>query len=80
LKWVAIVTGGAGGIGTCIATAYAKAGANVVIVSRKLENLEKVAAEIRALGRESLAIAADVCIPEQVDNLMSVFRSRSITW
>jgi len=67
---VAIVTGGAGGIGTCIASAYAKAGAKVVIVSRKLENLEKVAAEIKSLGGESIAIATDVCIPEQVENMV----------
>ncbi len=67
---VAVVTGGAGGIGTCIALAYAKAGASVVVVSRKLENLEKVAAEIRALGGEALAIATDVCVPEQVDNMV----------
>ncbi|HUV44912.1 MAG TPA: glucose 1-dehydrogenase [Dehalococcoidales bacterium] len=67
---IAIVTGGAGGIGTCIALQYAKAGANVVAVSRNQENLDKVAAEIKALGRESLAIATDVCIPEQVDNMV----------
>ena len=67
---IAIVTGGAGGIGTCIASAYAKAGANVVVVSRKKENLDKVSAEIRALGRESMAIATDVCVPEQVDNMV----------
>jgi len=67
---IAIVTGGAGGIGTCIASEYARAGASVVIVSRKKENLDKVAAEIKALGRESMAIATDVCVPEQVDNMV----------
>jgi len=67
---VAIVTGGAGGIGTAIAMAYAKAGAKVVVASRKKENLDKVVADIKALGRESLAVATDVCIPEQVDNMV----------
>lgn len=67
---IAIVTGGAGGIGSRIAREYAKAGAHVVVASRNQENLDKVAVEIRALGRESLAIATDVTIPEQVDNMV----------
>ena len=67
---IAIVTGGAGGIGERIALEYAKAGANVVVASRNQENLDRVAAEIKALGRESLAIATDVCVPEQVDNMV----------
>jgi len=67
---IAIVTGGAGGIGTCIALAYARAGANVVVASRNKGNLDKVAAEIKSLGRESLAVATDICIPEQVDNMV----------
>ena len=67
---VAIVTGGAGGIGSSIAMEYAKAGANVVVASRNREKLDKVAAEIKALGRESLAIATDVTVPEQVDNMV----------
>ena len=67
---VAIITGGGTGIGKGIALEYAKAGAHVVVASRKQENLDKAAAEIKALGRESLAIATDVRVPEQVDNLV----------
>jgi len=67
---IAIVTGGATGIGKCISLAYAEAGANVVVASRKQENLDKAASEIKAVGRESLAIATDVTVPEQVDNLI----------
>jgi gluconate 5-dehydrogenase len=67
---IAIVTGGAGGIGTRIALEYAKSGAHVVVASRNQEKLEKVATKIKALGRESLAIATDVCVPEQVDNMV----------
>jgi len=67
---VVLITGGSSGIGKCIALTYAKAGANVVVASRKQENLDKVAEEIRALGRESLAISTDVKIPEQVDNMV----------
>ncbi len=67
---IAIVTGGGKGIGKGIALELARAGANVVVASRTQENLEKVAAEIKALGRESLVVPTDICIPEQVDNMV----------
>ncbi len=67
---IAIVTGGGTGIGKAIALEFAKVGANVVVASRKQENLDKVAAEIKALGRESLAIATDIRVPEQVGNMV----------
>ena len=57
---VAIVTGGGTGIGRSIALEFAEFGADVVVSSRKLENLKKVADEVKALGRQSLAIVADV--------------------
>jgi gluconate 5-dehydrogenase len=49
---------------------YARAGAKVVVASRKMENLEKVVADIKALGAEALAIAVDITVPEQVDSLI----------
>ena len=45
---VAIVTGGAGGIGSRIARAYAVQGAKVVVASRNQEKLNKVVAEIES--------------------------------
>ena len=57
---VAVVTGGSRGIGRASALAMADAGANVVVSSRKIADLEPVAAEISAKGVKGLAIAAHV--------------------
>lgn len=54
---VAIVTGGSRGLGREMALAFAERGADVVIASRKLDNCETVAGEVRALGRRALPIA-----------------------
>ena len=55
---VALITGASRGIGEAIALAYAAAGAKVVLSSRKQENLDEVAATIKAAGGEALAVAA----------------------
>ncbi len=55
---VALVTGASRGIGEAIALTFADAGADLAISSRKMENLEPVAAKIRAMGRKALAVAA----------------------
>ncbi len=57
---VAVVTGAGRGIGRAIALKFASQGADVVCVSRTAENSEKVANEIRALGRKAWAFAVDV--------------------
>jgi NAD(P)-dependent dehydrogenase (short-subunit alcohol dehydrogenase family) len=56
----AIVTGGASGLGRAIALGYAREGARVVLVDRNYDAAETVAAEITAMGRETLAVHADV--------------------
>jgi NAD(P)-dependent dehydrogenase (short-subunit alcohol dehydrogenase family) len=55
---VALVTGGSRGIGEATALAFARAGADVAVSSRKLPELERVAGEVRALGCRALAIEA----------------------
>jgi NAD(P)-dependent dehydrogenase (short-subunit alcohol dehydrogenase family) len=57
---VAIVTGGSRGIGKATSLAFAKAGANVVVASRKLADCEEVAGEIKSLGRRAIAVSAHV--------------------
>ena len=57
---IAVVTGAGRGIGRAMALKFAGAGADVAVVSRTVENSEKVAAEIRALGRKAWAYAVDV--------------------
>jgi 3-oxoacyl-[acyl-carrier protein] reductase len=57
---IAVVTGAGRGIGRAIALAFAAEGADVVCISRTVENSEKVANEIRALGRKAWAYALDV--------------------
>src|SRR5688572_20400771 len=63
---IAVVTGAGRGIGRAIALKFAGAGADVVCVSRTAENSEKVANEIRALGRKAWAHAVDVADPKAV--------------
>ena len=67
---VAIVTGGGTGIGRGIALEFAKAGADVVVASRRLSVLEKVGEEVTALGRRSLAVRTDISRKTDVDNLV----------
>jgi NAD(P)-dependent dehydrogenase (short-subunit alcohol dehydrogenase family) len=66
-----IVTGGGTGLGKSMATYYSKLGANVVITSRKLEVLEKTAAEISTETKnEVLAVACDVRKEEEIQAML----------
>jgi dehydrogenase/reductase SDR family protein 4 len=68
---VALITGASRGIGQAIAVGYAQAGADVVVASRKLPDLEKVAQQIRGMGRKSLAVEAHVARMEEIKNLLN---------
>jgi NAD(P)-dependent dehydrogenase (short-subunit alcohol dehydrogenase family) len=57
---VVMITGGSRGLGRAMSLEFARRGAKVVVASRKLEQCEAVAQEIRALGAEALPIACHV--------------------
>lgn len=66
----AIVTGSSRGIGRAIAIAYARAGARVVVTSRKAEACEALVAELRGEGLEATAIPCNISSKEQVAALV----------
>jgi NAD(P)-dependent dehydrogenase (short-subunit alcohol dehydrogenase family) len=68
---VAVVTGGSRGIGAAIVNGLADAGADVVIASRKLDNCERLAAEVSArTGRRALGVACHVGHWDECDRLV----------
>ena len=67
---VALVTGGSRGLGREIAIAFAQAGADVVVASRKLDACKAVAREIEAVGRRALPFACHVGHWEELPGLV----------
>ncbi len=67
----AIVTGGGRGIGRAIALGLAGAGASVVIAGRTKEQLDSVAAEIRASGGTAHPVVTDLTVNSELDNLVA---------
>ncbi len=73
---VAIVTGGGRGIGKSITQRLAEAGADVVIASRKIENLQATAAEFADLPGKVVPIACHVGRKDQLENLVRETENR----
>src|SRR5260221_163469 len=67
----AVVTGAGRGTGRSIGLALALAGADVAVTARTQGEIEPLAAEIRAMGRQSLAVPCDVTDSEQVKHMAS---------
>jgi 3-oxoacyl-[acyl-carrier protein] reductase len=60
---VALVAGGGRGIGRAVARALAREGADVAVCARTVDEIERVAEEVRAAGRRATAVAADLAAP-----------------
>lgn len=67
---VAIVTGGAKGMGRGIALKFAEEGCDIVVNALHIEGAKKVAGEIEALGRKALAIKADISNSAEVNAMV----------
>jgi len=74
---VALITGGARGIGKAIAIAYAKDGADIVVADVNLEEAQNTAKEIEGLGRKALAFTMDVTdyakVEETINKILDKF-------
>lgn len=73
---VAIVTGGGRGIGKAIAYRLAEAGANVVIASRKMENLEATAQEFASLPGKTIPLECHVGRADSIEALVKATESQ----
>ena len=63
---VALVTGASSGLGVQFATALARQGADVALLARRVEKLEKVKADIEELGVKAIAVQCDVTEVQQI--------------
>ena len=63
---VALITGAGRGIGRATALLFAREGADVVLASEVREEIDAVAAEVKALGRAAVPVTADLCDEGQV--------------
>jgi NAD(P)-dependent dehydrogenase (short-subunit alcohol dehydrogenase family) len=68
---VAVVTGGGRGIGQAIAYAFAKAGAQVIVTSRKAQDLEATAATIRAFGGKAFLLPAHLGRMDEIQKMVN---------
>lgn len=66
---VALLTGASEGIGRDLAVGLAKAGADIIVCSRREEKLKEVQVEIESLGRRAETFVLDVCKVQEIENL-----------
>ena len=73
---VALVTGGGRGIGQAIAFGFARAGAKVIVTSRKIQDLEATAAEIKAFGGEAFPLQSHLGRFEEIQKMVNAVIDR----
>lgn len=64
---IALITGGAQGIGRGIALELARAGADIIVADLSIDTAEAVLSEIKALGREAIAVQLDVTCRRSIE-------------
>lgn len=67
---VVLITGGGSGIGRASALRFAEEGGRIVIADKNLVSAQQVVGEIRGMGREALAVEADVTQPENCQRMV----------
>lgn len=71
---VTLITGASSGIGAALSLEIARQGGDIVLVGRRRERLEKIAREIEAMGRRSLAVPGDVTHDGDIEGAMEKTR------
>ena len=56
----AVITGGGTGVGAAVALALADAGTNIILIGRRMNRLERVAATVRNMGTHAACYSADI--------------------
>lgn len=64
---VAVISGASSGLGKQMALGFAKAGADVVLVARRIERLEELKSRVEELGVKALAVKCDVTSTEEIN-------------
>jgi 3-oxoacyl-[acyl-carrier protein] reductase len=68
---IAFITGASRGIGRACSLGLSSAGARVVLAARRVDQLERVAAEIRSAGRDAFVVEMDLSVPDSVRSAIS---------
>jgi NAD(P)-dependent dehydrogenase (short-subunit alcohol dehydrogenase family) len=73
---LAVIIGGTSGIGRALSLGLAEAGADVIASARRKENVEEVASEIEARGRQTLRSTSDLCDRKSLEQLAAASLKR----
>ncbi|HXH83514.1 MAG TPA: SDR family NAD(P)-dependent oxidoreductase [Candidatus Tectomicrobia bacterium] len=73
---VVLVTGASSGIGAALAVEFARDGADLALVARRVDRLRGVASEVERLGRRALALPGDVTVDGDMERAVAAVRER----